>query len=44
LMGWALDTYRNWNAVLALGVATTLFAAVLWLKVNARPGGVHSNP
>ncbi len=36
LMGWVLQTYHNWNAVLGLGVATTLVAAVLWLNVNPR--------
>ncbi|MSV28443.1 MAG: MFS transporter [Bryobacterales bacterium] len=36
LMGWVLQTYHNWNAVLGLGVATTLIAAVLWLNVNPR--------
>jgi MFS transporter, ACS family, glucarate transporter len=37
LMGWVLQTYHNWNAVLGLGVATTLIAAVLWVNVNPRP-------
>lgn len=36
LMGWVLQQFNNWNAVLLLGVATTCIAAVLWLFVNPR--------
>ena len=36
LMGWVLQTWGDWNAVLLLSVATTLGAAVLWVFVNPR--------
>ncbi|MFN0105785.1 MAG: MFS transporter [Bryobacteraceae bacterium] len=36
LMGFVLQRSNNWNAVLYLGVATTLCAAILWLFVNPR--------
>ncbi len=34
LMGWALHTRNDWNLVLLIGVASTAFAAVLWLGVT----------
>lgn len=36
LMGWVLQQWGNWDAVLLLSVGTTLVAAVLWLFVNPR--------
>lgn len=36
LMGWVLYRWNNWEYVLALSVATTLIATVLWLFVNPR--------
>jgi MFS transporter, ACS family, glucarate transporter len=34
LMGWVLQRFDNWNAVLYLSVGTTIAAAILWLFVN----------
>jgi MFS family permease len=34
LMGWVLQHFQNWNAVLLVGVATTSLAAVSWIFVN----------
>ena len=36
LMGLVLQRSSDWNAVLYLGVATTLCAAILWLFVNPK--------
>lgn len=36
LMGFVLQRSNDWNAVLYLGVATTLCAAILWLFVNPK--------
>jgi len=37
LMGLVLEVWHSWNAVLLLGVGTTLAGAFLWLGVNPRP-------
>jgi hypothetical protein len=39
LIGWALDKWHNWHAVLMLTVAANMAAAFLWLAAN-RPGAV----
>jgi ACS family glucarate transporter-like MFS transporter len=36
LMGWMLQIWGNWNAVLLAGVAADAIAAFLWLGVNRR--------
>ncbi len=36
LMGFVLDQWRDWNAVLLCGVATTILGCVLWIGVNPR--------
>jgi len=36
-MGWALQVWHNWNAMLLAGVASTVLGAFLWLGVNPRP-------
>jgi MFS family permease len=38
-IGWALDKWHNWHAVLMLTVAANMAAAFLWLAAN-RPGAV----
>lgn len=37
LMGWVLQTTKEWNPVLFAGVAANLIGAVLWLRVNPKP-------
>lgn len=41
LMGWVLHTWKDWNAVLLAGVASTLVGAALWAGVHprSRPAG-----
>jgi sugar phosphate permease len=41
LIGWALDRWHNWNAVLMLTVAANTAAAFLWLAAN-RPAAAKS--
>lgn len=41
LIGWALDRWHNWNAVLMLTVAANTAAAFLWLTAN-RPAAAKS--
>ena len=34
LIGWALDRWKSWNAVLMLTVGANTVAAFLWLAAN----------
>ncbi len=36
LMGWALQTTKNWNTLLLAGIVSTFLAAYLWTRVNQR--------